>query len=101
MRSARSWDAIDRSLTRIARRNNRVTLRMLLPPFFATEIFVPRMADFCTAWPDIDIQVDTRDPAAGGASADDGYLGAAVRHPPAGRERYTAVQPVAGRGLCQ
>jgi LysR family transcriptional regulator, glycine cleavage system transcriptional activator len=55
-------DAIDRSLTRIARRNNRVTLRMLLPPFFATEIFVPRMANFCTAWPDIDIQVDTRDP---------------------------------------
>ena len=55
-------DAIDRSLTRIARRNNRVTLRMLLPPFFATEIFVPRMANFCAAWPDIDIQVDTRDP---------------------------------------
>src|SRR5579862_10047110 len=55
-------DAIDRSLTRIARRNNRVTLRMLLPPFFSTEIFVPRMADFCAAWPDIDIQVDTRDP---------------------------------------
>ena len=55
-------DAIDRSLTRIARRNNRVTLRMLLPPFFATEIFVPRMADFCAAWPEIDIQVDTRDP---------------------------------------
>jgi len=55
-------DAIDRSLTRIARRNNRATLRMLLPPFFATEIFVPRMAKFCNAWPDIDIQVDTREP---------------------------------------
>jgi LysR family glycine cleavage system transcriptional activator len=55
-------DAIDRSLTRIARRNNRLTLRMLLPPFFAAEIFVPRMSHFCAAWPDIDIQVDTRDP---------------------------------------
>ena len=55
-------DAIDRSLTRIARRNSRLTLRMLLPPFFAAEIFVPRMAHFCAAWPDIDIQVDTRDP---------------------------------------
>lgn len=55
-------DAIDRSLTRIARRNNRTTLRMLLPPFFATEIFVPRMARFCGSWPDIDIQVDTHDP---------------------------------------
>ena len=55
-------EAIDRSLTRIARRNARVTLRMLLPPFFATEIFVPRMARFCDLHPQIDIQVDTRDP---------------------------------------
>src|SRR5580704_47891 len=54
--------AIDRSLTRHPRRNNRATLRMLLPPCLATEIFVPRMANFCAAWPDIDIQVDTRDP---------------------------------------
>ncbi|HTX24814.1 MAG TPA: LysR substrate-binding domain-containing protein [Steroidobacteraceae bacterium] len=55
-------DAIDRSLTRIARRNRRVTLRVLLPPFFATELFIPRIASFCDAYPDIDIQVDTRDP---------------------------------------
>ena len=54
--------AIDRSLARIARRNNRITLRMLLPPFFATEIFVPRMARFCNSRPDIDIQIDTHDP---------------------------------------
>jgi LysR family glycine cleavage system transcriptional activator len=55
-------EAIDRSLTRVARRNRRQTLRMLLPPFFASELFVPRMASFCTANPDIDIQIDTRDP---------------------------------------
>jgi len=55
-------EAIDRSLMRLARRNSRATLRLLLPPFFSTEIFVPRMARFCSAWPDIDIQVDTRDP---------------------------------------
>jgi LysR family glycine cleavage system transcriptional activator len=55
-------EAIDRSLARLARRNRRQTLRMLLPPFFASELFVPRMASFCAAYPDIDIQIDTRDP---------------------------------------
>ncbi len=55
-------EAIDRSLTRVARRNRRVTLRLMLPPFFATELFIPRIASFCDANPDIDIQVDTHDP---------------------------------------
>ncbi len=55
-------EAIDRSLTRVARRNRRVTLRLMLPPFFATELFIPRIASFCDAHPDIDIQVDTHDP---------------------------------------
>jgi LysR family glycine cleavage system transcriptional activator len=55
-------EAIDRSLTRVARRNRRTTLRLLLPPFFASELFVPRMATFCATCPDVDIQVDTRDP---------------------------------------
>ncbi|HUN73768.1 MAG TPA: LysR substrate-binding domain-containing protein [Steroidobacteraceae bacterium] len=54
--------AVDRSLARIARRNRRVTLRMLLPPFFATELFIPRIASFCDAHPEVDIQVDTHDP---------------------------------------
>jgi LysR family glycine cleavage system transcriptional activator len=34
----------------------------MLPPFFASELFVPRLATFCTAHPDIDIQIDTSDP---------------------------------------
>jgi len=55
-------EAIDRSLARIARRNRRTTLRLALPPFFASELFVPRMASFCAAHPDIDIQIDTHDP---------------------------------------
>jgi LysR family glycine cleavage system transcriptional activator len=55
-------DAIDRSLTQVARRNGRHTLRVLLPPFFASELFVPRLTGFCAAHPDIDIQMDTQDP---------------------------------------
>jgi len=55
-------EALDRSLARIARRSHRTTLRLLLPPFFASELFVPRMAEFCSLHPDIDIHIDTHDP---------------------------------------
>ena len=54
--------ALDRSLTQVARRAGRQTLRVLLPPFFASELFIPRLTSFCSAHPDIDIQMDTRDP---------------------------------------
>jgi len=55
-------DALDRSLTQFTRRNRRKSLRAILPPFFASELFVPRLATFCAAHPDIDIQIDTSDP---------------------------------------
>ena len=55
-------DALDRSLTQFTRRNSRRSLRVMLPPFFASELFVPRLATFCAAHPDIDIQIDTSDP---------------------------------------
>jgi LysR family glycine cleavage system transcriptional activator len=54
--------ALDRSLAQIARRGSRQTLRLLLPPFFASELFIPRLAYFCAEHRDIDIQIDTRDP---------------------------------------
>ena len=55
-------EALDRSLAQIARRSGRQTLRVLLPPFFASELFIPRLTSFCAAQPQIDIQIDTRDP---------------------------------------
>jgi LysR family transcriptional regulator, glycine cleavage system transcriptional activator len=55
-------DAIERSLARIARRSRRTALRLQLPPFFASELFIPRIGSFCDAYPQIDIQVDTNDP---------------------------------------
>lgn len=54
--------ALDRSVTRIARRHGRQTLRVLLPPFFASELFIPRLTSFYAAHPEIDMQLDTRDP---------------------------------------
>ena len=55
-------EALDRSLAQIARRNGRQTLRVLLPPFFASELFIPRLTSFCAEHPEIDMQIDTSDP---------------------------------------
>jgi LysR family transcriptional regulator, glycine cleavage system transcriptional activator len=55
-------EALDRSLAQIARRSGRQTLRVLLPPFFASELFIPRLTSFCAEHPEIDLQIDTSDP---------------------------------------
>ena len=39
----------------------RSSLRISVQPFFASELFVPRLREFTAAHPDIDIQVDTSD----------------------------------------
>ena len=54
--------AIDRSLAQVARRSGRRTLRILLPPFFASELFIPRLTGFCAEHREFDIHIDTRDP---------------------------------------
>src|SRR5882757_2630412 len=55
-------EALDRSLTQIARRGNRRRLRVLAPPFFASELLLPRLLSFCAAHPDLDVQLETRGP---------------------------------------
>jgi LysR family transcriptional regulator, glycine cleavage system transcriptional activator len=55
-------DGLDRSLAQFSRRNRRRNVRVLLPPFFASELFVPRLESFFARHPGIDIQVDTLDP---------------------------------------
>jgi LysR family glycine cleavage system transcriptional activator len=55
-------DTMDRSLAQFARRNRRRNVRVRLPPFFASELFVPRLESFFALHPGIDIQVDTVDP---------------------------------------
>ncbi|HEY7887425.1 MAG TPA: LysR substrate-binding domain-containing protein [Steroidobacteraceae bacterium] len=54
--------SLDRSLAQVARRSGRRTLRILLPPFFASELFIPRLTGFCAEHCEIDIRIDTRDP---------------------------------------
>ena len=37
------------------------TLSISVQPFFASELFIPRLPDFATSYPDVDIKVDTSD----------------------------------------
>ena len=55
-------EALDRSVARIARGGSRCTLRIQLPAFFASELFLPRLAAFCDRHQRIDIGIDTHDP---------------------------------------
>ena len=55
-------EALDRTLAQLARRNGRQTLRIRLPALFANELFIPRLSSFCAENPQVDVQLDTRDP---------------------------------------
>jgi LysR family transcriptional regulator, glycine cleavage system transcriptional activator len=54
--------SLEDAVIRVSRRRQRRVLRLALPPFFASELFIPRLAQFYVAQPDIDIQVTTQDP---------------------------------------
>ena len=54
--------ALHAAVIRASRSNARRQLHVVMPPFFASELFAPRLHDFHERHPSIDIQVDTRDP---------------------------------------
>ena len=54
--------ALQDAVTRASRSSSRRQLHVVMPPFFASELFAPRLHDFHERHPSIDIQVDTRDP---------------------------------------
>lgn len=54
-------DEIYAQVNQIAESQNTVSLRLILPPFFATEIFIPRLAEFTERHPNIDIYLDMAD----------------------------------------
>jgi len=74
---------LERTLAQLARRSGRERLRVRLPALFANELFIPRLAGFCAAHPQVDVQLDTRDPrpAAHPPGADVSILLAATAPP--------------------
>jgi LysR family glycine cleavage system transcriptional activator len=55
---------------------SRTTLRISVQPFFASELFIPRLAEFTAAHSDIDIRVDTSDES---TEKHPGYADASIR----------------------
>ena len=54
--------ALHAAVVRASRSSARRQLHVVMPPFFASELFAPRLHHFHEQHPSIDIQVDTRDP---------------------------------------
>lgn len=52
---------LDEVTARHTQATPRRSLRISVQPFFASELFVPRLPEFVAAYPDIDISVDTSD----------------------------------------
>ncbi len=50
---------LDTVTSRFRNRLQRKTLRISVQPFFASELFVPKLAEFAAQHPDIDMQIDT------------------------------------------
>ena len=54
--------AVEDAVARVSSTSERRRLSVALPPFFASELFIPRLASLQSARPDLDVQLDTRDP---------------------------------------
>ena len=74
-------------LQRFGARQRRRPLRISVQPFFASELFIPKLNDFIAKHPDIDLMVDTSDESSEQlpANADVGIR--LFRTPPSGAER--------------
>jgi LysR family glycine cleavage system transcriptional activator len=59
-------EAVAAAVARTARGSHtRRQIMIVMPPFFASELFAPRLPDFHDSHPDIDLQVQTTDPRPG------------------------------------
>ncbi len=63
--------AVDHAASRLRREPERAVLRVQMPEFFASELFVPRVAGFSDLHPWIDLRIETLDPGADASPAAD------------------------------
>lgn len=54
--------SIDAASNEIRRGEKKTQLRVQMPDFFASELFVPRMAEFSDCYPDIDLRIESLPP---------------------------------------
>ena len=53
--------ALDHAVQRVSQRSTRATLRVTAPPFFASELFIPRLASFYGLQDRVDIHLNSED----------------------------------------
>jgi LysR family glycine cleavage system transcriptional activator len=75
---------LDAATTRHRREEPATELRISVQPFFASEMFVPRLSDFTSEHPNIDIKVDTSDESAEKHPANSDVSIRVFRAPPSG-----------------
>jgi LysR family transcriptional regulator, glycine cleavage system transcriptional activator len=52
-------ESIDRAVRRVARNRSARTLRVVLPPLFSSELFLPRLPEFQAIGPNVDLEIKT------------------------------------------
>jgi len=52
---------VDRVASRFRQKHQRETLSISVQPFFASELFMPRLSEFMAKYPQIDMKIDTND----------------------------------------
>jgi LysR family glycine cleavage system transcriptional activator len=77
-------EQLDAAIARFEGKGAKSTIRMSVQPFFASEYFVPRLSEFTSAHPEIDIQVRASDESAETHPADADMSIRLFRSPPPG-----------------
>jgi LysR family glycine cleavage system transcriptional activator len=75
-------DALEHTLVRLSQRHARRQLRLTIPQFFASELFMRRVTGFYARWPGIEIRLDSQQPRPRQHAADaDASILLATRRP--------------------
>jgi len=62
---------LDEAIGRVAKQGKRSTVRLALPPFFASELFIPQLTSLLDLRPDLDLRIETSDPRPAAHAATD------------------------------
>jgi LysR family glycine cleavage system transcriptional activator len=96
---------LDQAIAKVAKQARRSTVRVSLPPFFASELFIPQLTSLLDLRPDLDLRIETSDPRpAQHDAADDVSIVLAAEEPAALKSHRLfrlSLIPVASQELAQ
>jgi len=96
---------LDEAIGRVAKQGKRSTVRLALPPFFASELFIPQLTSLLDLRPDLDLRIETSDPRPAAHAATDDVSIVLTPEEPAGLQAHRLFRlsliPVASPELAQ